>query len=86
MEGNQKLEPARELLDKVIFLADAKAKLPFSERAGLNIWDVYCRVSQLPGGALLYQAGGTEFIAIDVEGSFIPWSPACCFCCFTFVL
>lgn len=58
MKGNRKLEPTQELLDKVIFLANAKAKLPISERAQLDVWGVYCRVNQLPGGALLYQAGG----------------------------
>jgi len=67
------LEPTKELLDKVIFIADAKAQLPISERAHLNDWGVYCRVNRLPGGALFYQAGG-KFIArlrfaVEEDGS-----------------
>jgi len=73
MKGKGKLGPPKELLDKVIFIADAKAKLPISERGILNSWDVYCRVNRLPSGALFYQAGG-KFIArlrfvVEVDSS-----------------
>ena len=58
MKGKGRLKPTKELLDKVIFIADAKAQLPISERAHLNDWGVYCRVNRLPDGAFFYQAGG----------------------------
>ena len=73
MKGKRRLEPAKELLDKVIFIADVKAGLPFAERGSLNVGGVYCRVNHLPHGALFYQAGG-KFIArlrftVEEDGS-----------------
>jgi len=52
--SKNKLESSKELLDKVIFIADAKAQLPLIERGHLNDWGVYCRVNRLPDGALFY--------------------------------
>ena len=73
MKGRRKLEPTKDLLDKVIFIADVKAQLPITERGILNDWGVYCRVNRLPDGALFYQAGG-KFIAqlrfaVEKDGS-----------------
>jgi tetratricopeptide (TPR) repeat protein len=62
MKGDRRVEPNRELLDEVIYLADARANMPLYDRGQLNVWGVYCRVNQLPGGGLLYQAGG-RFVA-----------------------
>lgn len=58
MGDKQKLRPSKELLDKVMAVANAKAQLPFAERVSLNVGGVYCRVNNLPHGALFYQAGG----------------------------
>jgi len=60
--GKDRLEPSKELLDKVMSVANAKAQLPLPERHSLNIKGVYCRVNRLPHGALFFQAGG-KFIA-----------------------
>lgn len=56
------LQPRKELLDKIISVADAKIQLPLPERRSLNVRGVYCRVNRLPHGAFFYQAGG-RFIA-----------------------
>jgi tetratricopeptide (TPR) repeat protein len=66
-------EPSKELLHKVVFIAEAKTRLPLTERGHLNLWGVYCRVNSLPDGALFYQAGG-KFIArlrfaVEKDGS-----------------
>jgi len=58
MISEEGTKPTKELLEKVIFIADVRSQLPISERAHLNDWGVYCRVNRLPGGSLLYQAGG----------------------------
>ncbi|MFC1971199.1 hypothetical protein ACFLV0_04640, partial [Chloroflexota bacterium] len=65
--------PTKELLEKVIFIANVRSQLPISERSHLNDWGVYCRVNRLLGGSLLYQAGG-KFItrlrfAVEEDGS-----------------
>ena len=67
------MEPTKELLEKVIFIADVKAQLPITERGILNDWGVYCRVNRFPDGTLFYQAGG-KFISrlkfvVKVDGS-----------------
>ena len=62
MGVKEKLQPRKELLDKVMSVADAKALLPLAERHSLNIKGVYCRVNSLPNVAIFYQAGG-RFIA-----------------------
>lgn len=73
MKDKVRMEPAKELLDKVIFTAETKTKLPLDLRGLLNAWGVYCRVNRLPDGALFYQAGG-KFIAqlrfaVEKDGS-----------------
>lgn len=73
--SKNKLQPSRELLEKVITVAHAKTQLPLADRAYLNDWGVYCRVNHLPGGALFYQAGG-KFVArlrftVEKDGSII---------------
>lgn len=62
MGVKERLQPRKELLDKVMSVADAKAQLPLPERHSLNVRGVYCRVNRLPHGAFFYQAGG-RFIA-----------------------
>lgn len=59
--GRRQSEPPRELLEKVMAVADAKAMLPAETRPYLSKWGVYCRVNRLPGGGRLYQAGGKFF-------------------------
>ena len=73
MKGKRRLEPTKDLLDKVIFIAETKTQLPLNVRGVLNAWGVYCRVNRLPDGALFYQAGG-KFIArlrfvVEVDSS-----------------
>lgn len=51
------LQPSRELLDKVMLIANTKKQLPLSERGRLNVEGVYCQVNRLPSGVLFYQAG-----------------------------
>jgi len=73
MKGKGKLEPTKDLLDKVIFIAETKTQLPLDARGVLNAWGVYCRVNRLPDGALFYQAGG-KFVArlrfvVEVDSS-----------------
>lgn len=52
------LQPSRELLDKVMLIANTKKQLPLSERGRLNVEGVYCQVNRLPSGVLFYQTGG----------------------------
>lgn len=73
MKGKGKVEPGKDLLDKVIFIAETKTQLPLDARGVLNGWGVYCRVNRLPDGALFYQAGG-KFVArlrfvVEVDSS-----------------
>jgi len=62
MGVKEKLQPSKELLAKVMFVADSKAQIPLAQRSLLNFQGVYCRVNRLPHGAFFYQAGG-RFIA-----------------------
>jgi tetratricopeptide (TPR) repeat protein len=73
--ASKESQPSRELLERVIAVADAKSVLPIRDRLYLNIWGVYCRVNHLPGGGHLYQAGG-KFIAkmrfiVETNGSIV---------------
>jgi hypothetical protein len=51
--------PPRELLEKVMTIADTKMTLPFRSRKNLDSWGVNCRVNRLRDGASWYQAGGS---------------------------
>jgi len=71
--GRRQSEPPRDLLEKVMVVADVCSQLLVTERNILRDWGVYCRVNRLPGGALLYQAGGKlvarlRFV-VEVDGS-----------------
>lgn len=73
MISEEGAEPTKELLEKVIFIADVRSQLLITERSLLHDWGVYCRVNRLPGGALFYQVGG-RFVArlrfvVEVDGS-----------------
>ena|GEM_PF-5376872 len=73
--GQKQREPSRELLEKVMAVADAKSVVPTGARLYLNDWGVYCRMNRLPGGGRLYQAGG-KFIAklrfiVETNGSIV---------------
>lgn len=71
--SKSELQPPRELLDKVMAVADVKAELPSRHRAELSDWGVYCRVNRLPGGRLFYQAGrrmvGRLRFTVENDGS-----------------
>ena len=56
--SGKQLQPSRELLEKVMAVADAKAVLPTEARPYLDKWGLYCRVDHLPSGVRLYQTGG----------------------------
>jgi len=56
--NGKQLQPSRELLEKAMAVADAKAVLPTEARPYLDKWGLYCRVDHLPSGARLYQTGG----------------------------
>lgn len=73
--GRRQSEPPRDLLEKVMAVADAKAVLPAETRPYLNKWGVYCHVNHLPGGGRLYQAGG-KFVTklrfiVETNGSVV---------------
>ena len=73
MINKEGAEPTKELLEKVIFIADVQSQFQITERNLLHDWGVYCRVNRLPSGTLFYQVGG-KFVArlrfvVEVNGS-----------------
>ncbi len=60
-----KSEPSRELLGKVMTVADTKIELPLQERDFLNRWGVFCNRKHRLFGTLLYVAGGQFDIKLD---------------------